>query len=86
MNLQNPIPNLYINDQEISPLKLINYPKIIEDLASEMKKASNGLEKEWKLVEDNKNFSILLKFDRNNHLWSKAEAEIMAPEEKVTFF
>lgn len=85
INLPNQNPSILINDQEITALKLVNYPKIIEDLAAEMKKAFKNTDKEWKLVEENKNFSIHLKFDRNNNLWSRAEAEITTSVEKVFY-
>lgn len=43
-------------------------------------------DKEWKMVEENKNFTIYLKYEDNKFLWSRAEVEILNSIEKVHSF
>jgi len=67
--------------------KLINYHSVIDNLIKTVKKSYViGNEKEWKSVEENKNFIIHMKYENNKCLWSRAEAEIQAPKEKAAKF
>lgn len=85
---QENIPNITItNDETIENNKLQNYPKLIDHCIKMMKKMfQSNNDKEWRMVEENKNFTIYLKYEDNKFLWSRAEVEILNSIEKVHSF
>lgn len=77
---------LSIVEEPENPTKLINYHSIIDNLIKNVKKAYIIVnESDWKLLEENKNFLIHMKSESSKDLFFRAEAEIIAPKEKVIY-
>ena len=72
-----------IMEEPENPIKLINYHSIIDNLIKGVKKTYIISNDEWKLLEENKNFLIHMRTENNKDLLFRAEAEIIAPKEKV---
>lgn len=74
------------NDEENVPNKLDNYHHIIDTIMQTVKNTFQiNNSQEWKLVEENQNFTIYLKFE-NKFVWSSAKANIISPYEKVSCY
>ena len=75
---------LSIFEEPENPTKLINYHSIIDNLIKNVKKTYIiANDTDWKLLEENKNFLIHMKSENSKDVLFRAEAEIIAPKEKV---
>ena len=86
-----PKPDIIIRNSIVEleePHKTLTYHQIIENVIKMVKKSyMMNHDKEWKMLEENLNFSIYMKCDNsNNKVWSRAESDIICNIEKVNIY